>query len=217
MKSKIVIIICLFVICCIMSNIQAQGCGPNCPVCSGSGSNTGALVAPKTVILNAIGIPKGDEETGVVNVRGGLTNWLDLGVGYTFKSKKPIWSARIQLFGETEEGIRPAFVFGTGSVQTGGNDQSLFAQLSKSWEFGEIFSMRISAGAASLLPDFSELFGLYSFTFTLFEDWSPFISYDGISYHPGLSWIPTDWLNIGFVLVESKEPAFSFGFRFGPS
>ena len=51
-------------------------------------------------------------------------------------------------------------------------------------------------------------------TLTVTERWSPFISYDGIHSHPGLSWIPTDWLMVSFIMIESIEPAVSVGFRY---
>ncbi len=193
---------------------HAQGCGPFCPVCSGSGGSTGALVSPGTLVTNLLYIPNGEEETGLINFRGGIFPWLDLGIGYTVITDKPIWSARLQLLSEVESGWRPALMVGTGSVRTGGSDQSLYFQLTKGWEFSEIFSLRISAGMASLLPDLDKNYGLAGLTFTITDRWSPFISYDGIHFHPGLSWIPTDWLMLNFIMIESQEPAVSVGFRF---
>ena len=191
----------------------AQECGPFCPVCSGTGSSLGALVAPGTFIPRFLFIPGGEEESFVFNVRTGLTSWLDAGLGYTAAAKKMIWSLRFQPLKEKESSWQPALILGTGSVQTGGNDQSMFLQASKSWEFAEGFAVRVSAGAASLLPELNEVYFLAGLTFTLFEDFSPFISYDGISFHPGIAWVATDWLSLAFILVESKEAAFSIGFR----
>jgi len=210
-RNYTLLIIFLFVF---IGQIYAQQCGPGCPVCSGTGSSTGALVSPGTVIPSYLYIPNGEEEKGVFNIRGGVTSWLDVGLGYTVEAEKVIWSARLQPLQESEDSWRPAVILGTGSVQTGGNDQSLYLLLSKSWEFNETFSARISAGAASLMPDFDKLYGLAGLTLTITERWSPFISYDGINFHPGLSWVPTDWLTVAAILVESKEPAVSVGLRY---
>lgn len=48
---------------------------------------------------------------------------------------------------------------------------------------------------------------------TVTEQWSPFLNYDGVNYHLGLSWIPTDWLFVTGLLVEMKDPALMVGFR----
>lgn len=205
---------CLFIMAIAHDNAIAQECGPFCPVCSGSGSSTGALVSSGTVISNLLYIPAGEEETGVINFRGGITSWLDLGIGYTVKAEKPIWSIRWQPLNEAESGLRPAVITGTGSIQTGGGDQSIFLQLSKAWEFSEMFSARLSTGIASLLPDLNKLYGLAGITLTVKESWSPFVSYDGVNFHSGLSWIATDWLTIAAILVETKEPAISIGLRY---
>ena len=197
-----------------VGQISAQQCGPGCPICSGSGSSTGALLSSGTVIPNFLYIPNGEDETGVFNLRGGVTSWLDMGVGYTVEAEKLIWSMRLQPVEESEPGWRPSVILGTGSVQTGGSDQSLYLLLSKSWEFNETFSARLSTGMATLLPDFDKLYGLANLTLTVTERWSPFISYDGLNFHPGLSWIPTNWLTLAAILVESREPAISVGFRY---
>lgn len=192
---------------------STQECGPSCPVCSGSGDNTGGLLTPKTLFASGLYLPNGDEETGVINLRYGITSWLDAGIGYTIEAEKPIWSARIQPFSECEDNWRPGLILGTGSVQTGGNDQSVFAQLTKSWEFSEGFSLRLSGGVATLSPDFDESFGLAGMTMTITESLSPFASYDGRNFHFGLAWIPTDWLTISGLLVEEETPAVSMGYR----
>jgi len=197
-----------------IGQVVAQECGPGCPVCSGTGSSTGALVSVGTIIPSYLYIPNGEEEKGVFNIRGGVTSWLDVGLGYTVEAEKVIWSARLQPLQESEDSWRPAIILGTGSVQTGGSDQSLFLQLTKSWEFNETFALRLSAGAATLLPDIEEYYGLAGMTLTITDQWSPFVSYDGINFHPGLAWIPTDWLTVAAILVESKDPAVSVGFRY---
>ncbi len=68
----------------------SQECGPGCPVCSGSGSSTGALLPSGTMVSTIMSIPNGEDETAVLNLRAGLTSWLDVGLGYTVKSKEPI-------------------------------------------------------------------------------------------------------------------------------
>ena len=193
--------------------VIAQECEPGCPVCSGSGSSTGALLEPRTVIANILYIPNAEEERGVISVRAGAVSWMDVGMGYALDTEKIQWSARIQALAESESSFRPALILGTGSVQTGGSDQSLYLQLTKSWEFNESFSTRISAGTASLLPELDKLYTLAGLTLTVTDKWSPFISYDGINYHPGLMWLPFDWLNIAGIYVGSEEPAVSAGFR----
>ena len=89
---------------------HAQQCGPGCPVCSGSGRSTGALLPSGTLISTIIFIPNGEDETGVLNLRAGVTSWLDIGLGYTVKSKKPIWSVRLQPLAEDESSLRPAVI-----------------------------------------------------------------------------------------------------------
>jgi len=173
------------------------------------------LVSSGVIIPNILYIPQGEEETGVVNLRSGITSWLDVGVGYGVKTEKLLWSIRLQPLQEVESSnYIPSVIIGTGSVQTGKSDQSAFLQLSKSWELNEIFSFRLSTGIASLLPDLDQHYGLAGVTLTITEKWSPFLSYDGNNFHPGLSWIPVDWLSLGFIIVESKEPAISVGFRY---
>jgi len=191
----------------------AQVCGPGCPVCSGSGRSTGAILPPGTLISTAIAIPDGEDETAVFNIRAGVTSWLDVGLGYTVKSDKFIWSVRLEPLSENEESWRPAVIVGTGSVQTGKSDQSAFIQVTKSFEFSEIFSARFSIGAATLLPGFDKEYFLAAITMTVTERWSPFFNYDGINYHLGLSWMPNDWLFVTGLMVEMKNPAIMVGFR----
>ena len=210
MKHSVLIFIIIILF---AGSLMAQECGPGCPVCSGGGSSIGALLEPRTVITNFLYIPNAEEETGIISFRAGVTSWMDIGMGYALDTEKIQWSARIQAFAESESSFRPALILGTGSVQTGGSDQSLYLQLTKSWEFNESFSTRISAGTASLLPELDKLYTLAGLTLTVTDKWSPFISYDGINYHPGLMWLPFDWLNIAGIYVESEEPAVSAGFR----
>jgi hypothetical protein len=158
-------------------------------------------------------IPNGEDETAVFNLRAGVTSWLDAGFGYTVKSEKLIWSVRIRPIAENESSWRPAVILGTGSVQTGKSDQSVFFQVTKAFDFSEDFSARFSIGAASLLPDMKKAYFLANITMTAKECWSPYISFDGLNFHFGLSWIPTDWLFIAGLMVEAKHPAFLVGYR----
>jgi len=194
-------------------NAAAQQCGPGCPVCSGSGSSTGALLPSGTLISTVMFIPTGEDETGVFNLRAGVTSWLDLGLGYTMKSEKLIWSVRWQPLAEDESSWRPGIILGTGSVQTGKSDQSIFIQLTKAFEFSESLSARFSIGTASLLPKLDKRYFLASLTMTITESWSPYLSYDGLNFHLGLSWIPTDRLFIAGIMVEMKYPAVLVGYR----
>jgi hypothetical protein len=212
MKAKRVIPIIII----IMSHTviaDAQECGPSCPVCSGSGDNLGALLASKSLLANGLYIPEGEDETGVLNLRYGLSKWADIGIGYTIKAEKPIWSIRLQPFLEYENSWRPGVILGTGSVQTGESDQSVFIQLTKAHEFSEWIALRMSMGISTLAPDFNEIYGLTGITLTVKERLSPFARYDGHNSHLGLSWIPADWLVISSLLLEMRDPAISVGFR----
>jgi hypothetical protein len=195
------------------NNVFAQQCGPGCPVCSGSGQSTGALLPSGTLISTGMFIPGGEDEAGVLNLRAGVTPWLDLGFGYTVDSKKLIWSVRLQPLAEEESSWRPGVILGTGSVQISGSDQSVFIQLTKALEFSEKFSARFSVGISSLLPDLDKGYFLANLTMTVTERWSPFLSYDGLNYHLGLSWLPNNQLFIAGILVEMKNPSILVGYR----
>ena len=129
----------------------AQGCGPSCPVCSGAGSSSGALLSQGSVMISGLSIPTADEERTVMNTRYGVFNWLDAGVGYAFRTRKVLWNVRAQPVLEQEASWRPGVILGTGSVQTGGSDQSVYVQFIKSWEFGEGLGLQLSTGAATLV------------------------------------------------------------------
>jgi hypothetical protein len=191
----------------------AQGCGPNCPVCSGAGSNEGALLSQSSLMISGLSIPTAEEETTVLNIKYGIFNWLNAGLGYAFRTEKVLWSLRTQPVLEQENGWRPGIILGTGSVQTGGSDQSLYAQLIKSIKVGESFGLQLSAGAATLLPDFDETYGLAGVTTSFYERYALFANYDGKSFHEGISWVPTDWLTLSFLMVESEFPAISILFK----
>lgn len=188
---------------------SAQECGPSCPVCSGAGNNDGALLSQRSVMLSAMSIPTAEEETTVLNARIGILSWLDAGMGYAVRTEKVLWSVRAQPILEQENGWKPGLILGTGSVQAGGSDQSAYAQLIKSWEFNESFGLRLSTGAASLVPDFDQVYGLAGITVSFRERYAVFASYDGESFHEGISWIPLDWFSLSFLMIETEFPAFS--------
>jgi len=191
----------------------AQECGPSCPVCSGGGNNDGALLFQRSVMISGLSIPSAEEERTVLNARYGILSWLDAGIGYAVRTEKVLWSVRTQPVLEQENSWRPGIILGTGSVQTGGSDQSIFAQFIKSWEISEIFGLRLSAGAATLVPDFDETYGLAGITASFNQRYAAFANYDGKSLHEGISWIPSEWLTLSLLLVETEFPAISIAFK----
>ena len=193
--------------------LSAQECGPSCPVCSGS--TDGSLLATGSLLFSSIYIPEGEEEQSVFSIRYGAFSRFDMGIGYTPTSEKVIWSARYQALTEDEDSWKPGIILGTGSVRTGGSDQSLYLHFTKSWEFSENFALRVTAGAASLIPEFDKVYGLAGMTTSIAEKFSPFVSYDGKNFHEGFSWIPLDWLTCSVLLIESKDPAVALGIRWG--
>jgi len=102
----------LFKVCVVIAGMffitgkgYAQECGPNCPACSGGSS--GGIIAKNNLVVSVLGMPTSDDEYAVTNIRYGVFKWLDVGVGYAFKAKKPIWSLRIKALAEKEtNGIR---------------------------------------------------------------------------------------------------------------
>ncbi|MFH1699788.1 MAG: hypothetical protein ABIE07_04295 [Candidatus Zixiibacteriota bacterium] len=200
----------IFLIMILISNLSfAQECGPNCPVCSGAGYSEGALLAKNSIMTSVLAIPDADEERMVINMKYGIFNWLDAGIGYAVRTDKFIWNVRVQPLIEQKDNWRPGIIIGSGSVQIGGNDQSIYTQLLKSINLNSNFSLSFSAGAAMLLPDADEAFELYGATAGIFENYSLFVSYDGISYHEGASWNANNWLAISFMMIESENPAFA--------
>jgi hypothetical protein len=198
----------VFVIIVMLSQVSlAQECGPNCPVCSGAGLSEGALLAKNSIMLSALAIPDAEEERTVFNIKYGILDWLDAGFGYAVRTEEFIWNVRIQPLLEKKDNWRPGLIIGSGSVQIGGNDQSLYAMLLKSISINDNFSLGFSGGAATLLPDADETFEVYGVTASVLENYSLFVSYDGISYHEGASWKANNWLAISFMMIESENPA----------
>jgi len=207
------IVICLLVTLLTCATAFAQECGPSCPVCSGAGNNGGALLSLGSVMISGLSIPTADEERTVLGARYGVLDWLDAGIGYALRTEKVLWNVRAQPVFEQEDGWRPGIILGTGSVQTGGSDQSVYAQLIKSWEIGESFGLRLSGGAATLLPDADEIYGLAGITSSFYELYAAFANYDGESFHEGVSWTPSDRLTLSFLMVETEFPAISIVFK----
>jgi hypothetical protein len=191
----------------------AQECGPACPVCSGAGTNAGALLSKGGVTLSALSIPTADEERTVLNARYGIFDWLDAGVGYAARTEKILWNVRVQPVIETEGSWRPGIILGTGSVQIGGSDQSAYVQFIKSMKVSETVGLQLSAGVATLLPDLDESFGQAGVTASFRDRYALFANYDGESFHEGISWIPSGSLSLSFMMVESEYPAISIMFK----
>ena len=186
----------------------AQECGPGCPACSGKA--TGDLLSPGTILASGLFIPDGEEETGVLKLRYGIVSWMDVGIGYAIDTEEFIWSARAQPIAQDRDGWRPAVILGTGSVQTGGSDQSVYVQVAKTLEVVEgRLGVSVAAGYATDLPDLEESWGLGSIALTLFDRASPFYSYDGVNSHAGLSYFVSEWLTVTGYLLEMEEPAVS--------
>ena len=138
----------------------AQECGPNCPVCTGQGEHPGDLLEPHTFSSSILYLPDFNDETAVLNTRYGISSWFDGGVGYAFDQEEIFWSARIQPFTEDKDNWRPGLILGTGSVQTGGSDQSVFAMLTKKLGISNALTVCLSGGFSTLLPDFDKGYGL---------------------------------------------------------
>jgi hypothetical protein len=199
----------------LVSPAFGQECGPGCPACSGKA--TGDLLSPGAVLASGLFIPDGEEETIVTRVGYGVLPWMDIGVGYAADAEEVVWSARVQPVAQDREGWRPALVVGTGSVQTGGSDQSAYVQVAKSVEVIEgRLGVSAAAGYATDLPDFEEEWGLAIFGLTLFDRISPFYTYDGVNSHAGLSYFVADWLTLTAYALEMEEPAFTVSIQWRP-
>jgi hypothetical protein len=193
----------------------AQECGPGCPACSGKA--TGDLLTPGAILASGLFIPDAEEETIVTRLGYGVLPWMDVGIGYAVDTEEVIWSARVQPVTQDREGWRPALIVGTGSVQTGGSDQSAYVQLAKALEVVEgRFGVSASAGYATDLPDLEESWGLATAALVLFDRVSPFYAYDGVNSHVGLSYFATDWLTVTGYYLEMEEPAVMLSLQWAP-
>jgi hypothetical protein len=203
------IFICIAAIILLAGTAFSQECGPSCPVCSGAGSNSGALLTQNSLLVSGLIIPSADEETTVINTRYGLLSWLDAGIGYAVDTDKLLWNVRTQPLLEIENSWQPGLILGSGSVQTGGSDQSIYAQIIKSLKINDRYYLQFSVGTATLFPDFDETFVLAGLTAGFNNRFAVFVNYDGKSYHEGISWIQDERLSFSFLMVESESPAFS--------
>jgi len=199
------IILIHFVIFAFTMMVKAQGCGPNCPACSGT--IDGSLLAPKTLSVQGLIMPTAEEEKGILSVKYGIFNWLDAGVGYAFKAEKFIWNARLQPLKEDKAGWKPGIVLGTGSIRTGTSDQSFYLNFLKSKEFSENFAMNVSVGAASLANEIEKIYGIGNISLTFNEKYTAYVNYDGINFHEGFAWTANDWLSVGVIMIETKYPS----------
>ena len=203
MKKRIIII---FAFCLSFNSlILAQACGPNCPACSGT--TDGSLTPFKSISLQGLYIPTGEEEFGVMSLKYGAFDWLDLGIGYTFKAQKIIWNARLQPIKQNEDNWKPSIILGTGSIRTGSSDQSIYMNVLKSKEFSENFAMSLSGGVAGLASNIDKIYGIGNVSLIFIEKITAFVNFDGISFHEGVMWTVNDWFTTGFMLIESKDPA----------
>jgi hypothetical protein len=174
------------------------------------------LVPPSTFLGTGLYIPNGEEESAVLSLRYGLVSWLDAGIGYAVDTEEVIWSVRAEPIAQDSEGWRPGIVLGTGSVQTGGSDQSAFFQIAKTLEvIEEKVEISLVGGYATDLPDWQEDWGLGTITLTLFERVSPFYTYDGVNSHAGLTFFVSDWLTLTGYALEMEESAVSAGAQWG--
>jgi len=208
MKKTFVILIILS----ILSTLSyAQDCGPNCPLCSGSGLNTEGMLVPGTIFANALFVPDG-EETFVSTLKFAAHKRLNLGIGYINKSEAFIWNVRLLLLEEKEK--FPGLVVGTGSVRMGGSDQSVFFSATKNFEENLGLPLRISAGAASLVPDFNEVYFIGTVSYLIKEVFFPFVSYDGLNPHFGATLQLFENFTLGAYYIEKEYLGFSAGLRF---
>ena len=216
MRFKTILVVSsLLTVMILVTPAQGQECGPGCPACSGKA--TGDLLSPGTVLISGLFIPDGEEETVVAKLGYGVVSWMDVGIGYAVDTEEVIWSARVQPVAQDWDGWRPALIVGTGSVQTGGSDQSAYAQVAKSLEIVEgRLGLSVAGGYATDLPDLEESWGLATAALTLFDRVSPFYTYDGVNSHAGLSYFATDWLTVTAYALEMEEPAVSVGIQWGP-
>ena len=210
-----IIVMSTFVVLALAGTAEAQ-CGPGCPACSGK--FIGDLIPPKTLFFSGMYIPRGEEERAVFNLRYGLFSWLDAGIGYAVAAEdgedEIIWSLRVEPIAQDPDGWRPGLIFGTGSVQVGGSDQSAFIQLVKTLELvEERFEISLVGGYATDIPDFEENWLLATFAMKFYEMVSPFYIYDGINSHVGVSLFPTEWLMLSGYYLELEEPAVSVGLQ----
>jgi len=207
-------IIVLTIILSVMSiNLLAVGqeCGPNCPLCSGSGLNSEALLS-KGTIMGSLLVAPGGEETIIPAVKFALHKRIDLGIGYINKSNIIIWNTRFLISEESEK--YPGIIIGSGSVRTGGSDQSVFITATKNLEDYIDKPFRFSFGTSSVISDLHKIYFIGTVSYLYKEKIFPFLSYDGLNAHLGFSYILKENFNIGLILIEKRYVGISTGIRF---
>ncbi|OQY26691.1 MAG: hypothetical protein B6244_12715 [Candidatus Cloacimonetes bacterium 4572_55] len=212
--DTILVAISLFLVLISTEVARGQECGPGCPACSGKA--VGDLMPPETIFGSILYIPDSEEETAVLKFRYGLFSWMDVGIGYALDTEEPIWSVRVLPIAQDRNGWRPGLIIGTGSVQTGGSDQSGYFQIVKKLDVvKERLEINLAGGYATDLPDFEENWVLGTVSMTLFEKAGALYTYDGVNSHIGLSFFATEWLTLTGYVLEMEEPALSVGVQWG--
>lgn len=210
--AAVMIFTAIFSILVLTADSFGQECGPGCPACSGK--TMGDLQATKSVSGSFLYIPDGEMETAVFNLRYGIVSWLDVGIGYTLDAEETIWGVRLKPFEQGEKWWSAALLIGTGSVQTGGSDQSGYIIIAKSLEIIESrFGISLAGGYATDLPDLKKDWGMGTFSMTFYDRFSPFYTYDGVGSHLGLTFFATEWLSLSGYLLEMEELALSISIQ----
>lgn len=139
---KYLILICCIIICSLFSILYAGG-GKACPFCSGAtytlqegillqetGTQTSPTLYTKKWFFSSVYAPDIPAK-GISYLRYGLTNRLELGIGYTWGNDRILGSANYILSKET--GFRPALIIGFGSASplTGKTDTSIYFTINK--------------------------------------------------------------------------------------
>ena len=210
-KSLLPALFALMVILPVGSVVSAQVCGPNCPICSGSGSNSETMLSPRTLFTSVLYFEDA-EETFITNFKLALSRRFDVGVGYLNQSSDVIWNARVLLM--AEENGWPAVIAGIGSVKANNSDQSAFITATRSLEDDLGKPIRISFGMATYLSGSNKIYPIWTLSYLYREKFFPFISSDGLNTNYGISYFLSEWMNLGVVRVENRYLGMMLGYRF---
>lgn len=201
----------LVIIMPIGSVVSAQACGPNCPICSGSGSNTETMLSSRTIFTSVLYFQDA-EETFITNFKLALSSRFDVGVGYLNQNRDVIWNARALLL--AEENGWPAVIAGIGSVKANASDQSAFITATRSLEDDLGKPIRISLGMASYLSGSKKTYLIWTLSFLYRDKLFPFISSDGLNINYGVSYFLSETMNLGVLRVENRYLGMMLGYRF---
>ncbi|OQX95508.1 hypothetical protein B6I21_05015 [candidate division KSB1 bacterium 4572_119] len=113
------------------------------------------MLNPGTILVKTIFAPEVEEKV-VSMLKLAAHKKFNLGVGYIKKSEDFLWNARLLVWDEKEK--LPGLVIGTNSVRIGGSDQSVFFSATKNFEENLSLPLRITAVAASIVSDFSDVY-----------------------------------------------------------